>query len=117
MGVARAGRGRAVAVDVDPNVQIFFKILKFFSGGYPGFSQPAKTAYQHRERFGKSFEKSFAPMGRVWCDGSRGWQTRWEPAGDRWPKGKATGKTPRTPNKKGQGPGKNKAGQYGQWDK
>ena len=34
-----------------------------------------------------------------------------------WPQGKATGKTLRTPNKKGQEPGKNKAGQYGQGDK
>ena len=46
MGVACAGRGRSVGVDVDPNVQ-FFSNFSFLIGGlgYPGFSQPAKTAY------------------------------------------------------------------------
>ena len=69
MGVARVGRGRSVAVDVDPNVQKKFEnLFCFVSGGYPRFSQPAKTAYQHREWFGKSLRKSFAPMGRVWCE-------------------------------------------------
>ena len=61
---------RFVSVDVDPNVQKknFKKISRFVSGGYPGFSQPAKTAYQHRERFGNGLGKSFAPMGRFWCE-------------------------------------------------
>ena len=68
MGVARAGRGRAVAVHVDPNVQKKSQNFPFFSGGYPRFSQPAKTAYQHRERLGKSFIKSNACVGRFWCD-------------------------------------------------
>ena len=41
---------RSVSVDVDPNVQKKIpKIFRFVSGGYPGFSQPAKTAYQHRD--------------------------------------------------------------------
>ena len=36
MGVARAGRGRSVAVDVDPNVQKKIrKKIQNFSGGYP----------------------------------------------------------------------------------
>ena len=49
---------RSVSVDVDPNVQKkISKIFRFFSGGYPGFSQPAKTAYQHRERFEKAFNQ------------------------------------------------------------
>ena len=35
--------------------------------GYPGFSQPAKTAYQHREWFEHSPVKSNACVGCVWC--------------------------------------------------
>ena len=63
MGVARAGRGRAVAVDVDPNVQKKFQIFCFESGGYPGFSQPAKTAYQSRKSIKHSPVKSTAHVG------------------------------------------------------
>ena len=69
---------RSVSVDVDPNVQKnFFQKFLFFSGGYPGFSQPAKTAYQHRERFGNGLKKSFAPMGRFWCAAPRPLFTRY----------------------------------------
>ena len=35
MGVARAGRGRSVAVDVDPNVQKKIEFLKFKGRAYP----------------------------------------------------------------------------------
>ena len=36
---------RSVSVDVDPNARKkIHKIFRFFPGGYPGFSQPAKTA-------------------------------------------------------------------------
>ena len=49
---------RSVSVDVDPNVQKKNQQnFPFFSGGYPGFSQPAKTAYQHREWFEKILGK------------------------------------------------------------
>ena len=60
---------RSVSVDVDPNARKKIpKIFRFFSGGYPGFSQPAKTAYQHRERFGNGLGKSNACVGCVWCE-------------------------------------------------
>ena len=38
----------SVSVDVDPNVRRkkIPKFSVFFPGGYPRFSQPAKTAYQ-----------------------------------------------------------------------
>ena len=59
---------RSVSVDVDPNVQKKIpEIFRFFSGGYPGFSQPAKTAYQHREPFEHSPVQSNACVGCVWC--------------------------------------------------
>ena len=50
---------RSVSVDVDPNARKkIHKIFRFFPGGYPGFSQPAKTAYQHREWFGNGLGRS-----------------------------------------------------------
>ena len=44
MGVARAGRGRSVAVDVDPNVQkkFFEKKFKIFREVTPGSPSPRK---------------------------------------------------------------------------
>ena len=68
MGVAHAGRGQSVAVDVDPNIQKKSKKIQYSSGGYPRFSQPAKTAYQHRDPFQHNFVKSTALVGWVWCD-------------------------------------------------
>ena len=50
---------RSVSVDVDPNVQKKSKkIFCFVLGGYPGFSQPAKTAYQHRDSIENGLGKS-----------------------------------------------------------
>ena len=55
---------RSVSVDVDPNVQKKFReIFCFGSGGYPGFSQPAKTAYQSRKSIKHSPVKSAAHGG------------------------------------------------------
>ena len=44
MGVAHAGRGRAVAFDVDPNVQkkIFSKCCNFYREVTPGSPSPRK---------------------------------------------------------------------------
>ena len=44
MGVARAGRGRAVAFDVDPNVQknFFSKCCNFYREVTPGSPSPRK---------------------------------------------------------------------------
>ena len=55
MGVARAGHGRAVAAK---RPKIIFKNFQFFSGGYSGFSQPAKTAYQYRDSIENGLKKS-----------------------------------------------------------
>ena len=70
---------RSVSVDVDPNARKknFTKFSVFFSGGYPGFSQPAKTAYQHRDPFEHSPVKSTACVGCVWCEPPRGRLTMW----------------------------------------
>ena len=67
MGVTRAGRGRSVAVDADPNVHFFLSKNQYSSGGYPRFSQPMKTAYQHRDLFKQTFVKSAALVRWVWC--------------------------------------------------
>ena len=52
MGVARAGRGRSVAVDVDPNVQkIFFsKFSNFYREVTPGSPSPRKPHINTRIR-------------------------------------------------------------------
>ena len=57
----------SVSVDVDPNAQKNSKKFPFFLGGYPGFSQPAKTAYQHRDFFKHSPVKSAALYWWFWC--------------------------------------------------
>ena len=69
MGVACAGRwcGPFRSMWTQTSKKKFQKLSVFFSGGYPGFSQPAKTACQHRERFKKSLKKSNACVGCFWC--------------------------------------------------
>ena len=69
MGVACAGcwRGPFRSMWTQTPPKKIPKIFRFFSGGYPGFSQPAKTAYQHTELFEHSPVQSNACVGRFWC--------------------------------------------------
>ena len=52
---------------MDPNVQKEFKKFQKFSGGYPRFSEPAKTAYQSRKSIKHRAVKSKAHVRWFWC--------------------------------------------------